>query len=64
MNVLKFEKELEELLNRHSAENESDTPDFVLAQYLTSCLLSFSRAEVERTNWYKSSMKPPTEAKS
>ena len=29
-----FRKELENLLNRHSKENGSDTPDFLLANFL------------------------------
>lgn len=39
-------------INCHSAENGSDTPDFVLAEYLTSCLASFDRAVKEREKWY------------
>lgn len=33
-----FAAELENLLNRHSKENESGTPDYILAAYLTGCL--------------------------
>ncbi len=32
-----FEKELRELLNRTSQENDSDTPDFFLSRYLCYC---------------------------
>jgi hypothetical protein len=35
----KFRDELEELINRHSMENGSNTPDFVLAEYLVKCLI-------------------------
>ena len=47
-----FEKELEELINKHSKENESDTPDFILAAYLSSCLKTFDDATKSRDKWY------------
>ena len=45
---LDFEKELESLINKHSIENESDTPDFVLSSFLYSCLQSFKYAVKKR----------------
>ncbi len=48
-----FEKELRDLLNRTSQENDSDTPDFILARYLCSCLHAFNRAVLDRTAWYE-----------
>lgn len=50
-----FEKELENLINRYSKENESDTPDFILAEFLIGCLTSFNDVMKKRTTWYKSS---------
>lgn len=47
-----FGKELEHLLNRHSMENASDTPDFVLAEYLAGCLKVFNKAVQARELWY------------
>jgi len=47
-----FEKELEDLINRHCMENASDTPDFILAYYLKSCLDAFDTAVRRRTEWY------------
>lgn len=47
-----FKKELESLINKHSMENGSDTPDFILASFLSSCLKAFDRAVVRRTKWY------------
>lgn len=38
-----FKNELEDLLNRHSKENESNTPDFILADYLIGCLENFNK---------------------
>lgn len=48
-----FKKELCHLLNRFSQENGSDTPDFVLADYLCECLKAFNEATKIRTDWYK-----------
>jgi len=39
-----FFSELSELLNRYSKENDSNTPDCVLAQYLGDCLRAFNLA--------------------
>ena len=47
-----FEQELSDLINRHSKENGSDTPDFILASYLTGCLEIFNRTAQSRTKWY------------
>lgn len=50
----KFQKELEDLINKHSVENGSDTPDFILAEYLTNCLKAFNSATIGRTLWHQS----------
>lgn len=47
-----FESELIELVNKHSMENASDTPDFILAQYLYGCLCQFNMAVKLREGWY------------
>lgn len=47
-----FRTELEQLLNQYNRENGSDTPDFILADYLFNCLLHFDRAVNEREKWY------------
>ena len=47
-----FEKELEILINRYSKENDSNTPDFILAKYLKTCLDNFNTAIKEREKWY------------
>jgi hypothetical protein len=47
-----FEKELESLINRHSQENGSNTPDFILAQYLVACLAAWNVGVTMRDNWY------------
>lgn len=48
-----FEKELEELINKHSKENESDTPDFLLAEYLVACLENWNNIVKKREAWSK-----------
>lgn len=47
-----FRKELAQLLNYHSLESGSDTPDFILAKYLANCLVAFDVAMEEREKWY------------
>lgn len=47
-----FEKDLEHLINKHSMENGSNTPDFILATYLRDCLLTFNKAVRWREKWY------------
>jgi transcription termination factor NusB len=47
-----FTKELEELINKHSLENDSNTPDYILAEYLTLCLQAFNRTLQLREDWY------------
>jgi hypothetical protein len=49
---MSFIKELETLINRHSQENGSNTPDFILAQYLNSCLQAFNASVTTREKWY------------
>lgn len=43
---------MESILNIASAENGSNTPDFILAQYLLRCLEAFDEAVNAREKWY------------
>ena len=43
-----FERDLASLINRHSLESGSNTPDFVLARYLVSCLKGYNAAVQHR----------------
>ena len=45
-------KELQHTINRLSLENDSNTPDFILAAYLYDCLQAFNRASTRREQWY------------
>ena len=46
-----LEHELTNLLNSFSAETSSDTPDFVLARYLLSCLNAYCVAVNQCREW-------------
>jgi len=49
---MNFKKDLENLLNIHSKENDSNTPDFILASYIGNCLHAFTEATQQRESWY------------
>lgn len=51
-------REIREVLNRHSAENASNTPDFILAQYLFGCLAAWNTAVQQRETWYGRNAQP------
>jgi hypothetical protein len=46
-----FRKDIEHAINRHSMENGSNTPDFILAEYLVNCLDAWERGISERNRW-------------
>jgi hypothetical protein len=48
----KFQDELSALINRHSIENGSNTPDFILAEYLRQCLDIFDTITKRRDSWW------------
>lgn len=50
--MFEFEKELKSLINKYSKENESNTPDFILVQYISGCLAVFNMVVQQRENWY------------
>jgi len=52
-----FVKVLENLINSYSKETKSDTPDFILAEYLNNCLSAFDLACNKRESWYDASTK-------
>jgi hypothetical protein len=41
-----------EAINRVSGENDSNTPDFILGEYLVDCFEAFNEGIVKRGNWY------------
>jgi len=53
-----FAQRLEHLLNAHSQENASNTPDFILAQYLLACLAAWNMGVQQRETWYGRDARP------
>lgn len=47
-----LKSKIQDLLNRECAESGSNTPDFILASYLSDCLSTFDRAVRHRDRWY------------
>lgn len=47
---LELRKQLTEILNGY--ENPSNTPDFILADYLVGCLENFDAIMQTRAKWY------------
>ncbi len=52
MNEIDFQRELTQLINKYSIENYSNTPDFILAEYLINCLEAYNNAVNKREKWY------------
>jgi hypothetical protein len=53
-----FRDALEDLINIHSMENASDTPDFILANYLMTCLVAYDETTKARDQWYSVHLTP------
>lgn len=47
-----FRLALTAIINQHSIENGSDTPDFLLAEFLTECLQAWDRSVQAREEWF------------
>ena len=47
-----FRKELASLINKHSKENGSNTPDFILVEYLDDCLKAYDKSSEHRERWH------------
>lgn len=48
-----FTTDLAAIINQHSMENGSDTPDFLLARFLSGCLGTWNKVVKSRENWYQ-----------
>jgi hypothetical protein len=59
----KFREKLEHLINRESMENGSNTPDYILAQFLLGCLKVFDEAVSNRDYWYHGDICSPGKMK-
>ena len=47
-----LEKKLKDLINQQNREGLSNTPDFILAEYMANCLNAFEIVSNEREEWY------------
>lgn len=45
-------EKLAQLLNYHSMEQFSDTPDFILAEYMMDCFRAWNKGVEAREKWY------------
>ncbi len=61
-NQTEFARQLEGVLNQNSQEVFSNTPDFILAEYLLACLAAWNRAVQHRETWYGGSAASPSGA--
>jgi hypothetical protein len=52
MDKTNLEKRLTDLINSESRENDSNTPDFLLAEFMMNCLDAFELASNKREVWY------------
>ncbi len=52
MKKTELEKKLSGLINSESRENDSNTPDFLLAEFMMNCLDAFEIASNKREEWY------------
>lgn len=56
MNKTSLQEDIEVAINRACAENESDTPDYILAEYLMDCLYAYNKA-VNKRAWQRGETK-------
>mgnify|MGYP001212064618 CR=1 FL=1 len=52
------EREIAEILNKHSMEIGSDTPDFIIAAFLLKCLEAVELFSKEREEWKRRDTAP------
>jgi len=52
LQAIGFREELTVLINKHNMENRSDTPDFILSEYVVGCLRIYDQTVRNRDKWY------------
>lgn len=52
MTKTELEEKLSSLLNSESRENDSNTPDYILAEFMMNCLDAFELASNKREVWF------------
>jgi hypothetical protein len=50
--ITELQKAISQAINSLSAEKGSGTPDFILAEFLTDCLMAWNKATRKRNDWY------------
>jgi hypothetical protein len=50
--AVEFSRDLAAVVNRYSRENASNTPDFVLAEFMVGCLRAWNETCHRREEWY------------
>lgn len=51
-NTSNFREELTAILNQNSMENRSNTPDYILANFMMNCLEAFDKSVDDRERHY------------
>ena len=51
-NSEQFYKDLIVLINKHCMENQNDTPDYILADYIMNSLMAFTATTLKRDKWW------------
>ncbi len=58
MKTSELEKKFSDLLNCESRENDSNTPDYMLAEFMVKCLEAFELTSNKREVWYGIELEP------
>jgi hypothetical protein len=53
-----FVEELSLVINKNSKDNSLNTPDFILAEFLTDCLEAWNKAIKARDKWFNQAVVP------
>ena len=53
VNLEDFKKRLTSLINEENIENLSNTPDYILAEYLVRCLQNWNETTISRQAWFE-----------
>lgn len=51
--LAELSKDLEDVLNKHSIDSKTNTPDFILAEYLINCLTAYNAMIISKTLFLK-----------
>ena len=51
--MLDFEYDLSNLINHHNIDNDLNTPDFILANYIIDCLVAYNTTNKANKHWHR-----------